>query len=137
MEAPTVQQFIDDVCSVYSDGDLLAAHRMLIEHLEMFRKLDNTPLTWEYILEKFSAHHKQWSYKYSTKESKGYLSKEADLSRKSIAAFMNEQMYWQEFVVKTGSSERDQYIFGNFTIRYLCDRLVEFQEKYPHENKAI
>lgn len=132
-EIPPLYDFIEDVKQIFPDGDLVTAYNTMRDHLNMFQKLDGSPLTYEYVMGKFASLHKQWNHRYGNRELK-YVGKETLAEKKTLDEFLNRQMYWQEFVIisTSGSSERDNYLFGSFDRKYLMSQIEEFDKTLIH-----
>lgn len=137
-DLPQFNDFLAKVMQIYPDGDLVSAYNILQDHLNMFQKLDGSPLTYEFVMEKFASHHKQWNQRYGSREQR-YLGKEAIAERKTLDNFLNRQMYWQEFIIlsATGSVEREAYLFGPFDRSYLFEQLKAFKQTFPNETDSI
>lgn len=135
IELPPLYVFIEDVKLIFPDGDLVKGYNTMRDHLGMFVKLDKTPLTYQYILEKFADLHKQWNHRYGSREPR-YIGKESLAEKKTIDEFIARQMYWQEFVILSapGSFEREAYLFGIFDRNYLIKQLEEFKRQIPYES---
>jgi hypothetical protein len=138
IKIPLINDFLADVMQIYPDGDLISAYNTLQDHLNMFQKLDGSPLTYEFVIEKFASHHQQWNHRYGSREQR-YLGKEAIAERKTLDDFLNRQMYWQEFIIQSvkGSAEREVYLFGPFDRGLLFEQLEAFKMKFPNETKQL
>lgn len=130
---PSFDVFREEVKKIYPEGDLIKSYdriKWYIEHEKVCT--DGSPLTYKLIMDKFAAHIRSWNSQYGEREAK-YRGKDADEKRKTIWDFVGMRWYEREFVIPSGNGERNKYLFGNFSISYLLQKLEEFKNRFPDE----
>ena len=137
---PSYEQFLDDVRKIYPDGtDLPKAYNRIVWYIENeTMRSDGSPVTYKIIMDKFAAHIRSWNIQYGSRDPK-FRGKDAEEKRKNIWDFVGSRWYEREFSISAGSNERDTYLFGPFTKKYLKEQLDKFNKtlKYdPEESIA-
>jgi len=130
---PSFDLFREEVKKIYPEGDLVKSYdriKWYIEHEKVCS--DGTPLTYRLIMDKFANHIRSWNNQYGDREAK-YRGKDADEKRKTLWDFVGMRWYEREFVISSGNSERNKYLFGNFSVVSLKKRLDEFNRRFPNE----
>ena len=119
-----------DVKNIFPEGDLDRAYQSLLEVLDK-GQVDSSgnPIDYDYIIKKFSKFHQNWNIKYGKQMQRGFLSKEAESSRKNIYAFLLEALYLREFETTPVVADRDKYLFGNNPNK-MYDRIKEIEERF-------
>jgi len=131
VDIPTYDVFVTELRRSFPDGDLVKTYNRIKYYIENEQFCaDGTPITYRFIMDKYSSHIKQWNKRWKKKEDDGFLSKEASEQRKTLWDFIGMKWYEREFIIVAASSERDKYIFGEFSTKYLIEKLSEFKSQF-------
>ena len=131
-DVPSFDKMKGDLIKIYPEGDLKETYNRLLFYIGNMMDSKGNPLTYEFLLNKFGQHIKQWNHLYQRKEGAGYLSKDAEKKRKTFYEFLGEGLYENEFSIQKGSLERDAYLFGPFNMAYLEKKLESFNSIFKH-----
>jgi hypothetical protein len=129
---PTFDQFKESLMDVYAEGDLQLTYTRLLWHLRNMTN-EGEPLSWEFLLRKFTQHIEQWNLQYGNKLGTKYFPTRSLALRKNFYEFLGEEYYKREFVTSIEAPERTNYLFGEFTMDYLTKQLLGFKNTFPHE----
>ena len=133
-KAPSFDEFKERLSEIYADGDLQQTYNRFTWFLKNMTIEDN-PLTSEFLFMKFRQHIDQWNMMYGPKLGTQYFPTKAYALRKNFYDFIGDKLYEREFEIIAGQSERNKYLFGDFTIDYLKKQLELFRKDFPHEPK--
>ena len=130
---PSFEVFRQEIKKIYPAGNLLKTYDRIVLLVENERSFaDGTPITYRLIMKTFSAHIQAWNMQYGEREAK-YIGRDAEEKRKSLWDFIGLKWYEREFGASSGQRERNKYLFGDFSIDYLKQRLVEFKRRIDDE----
>lgn len=123
--------------SIYADGNLRDTYRRLKHHLEQEKDIDNKPLTYSLLMEKWSTHIKMWNMAHGEKKSE-YIGAKVLAERKNLYEFLGEKMYLNEFSLDKGEHKRDEYLFPSWlTITELNDLFNKIRFRIKTRKKDI
>jgi len=128
----TFQQFRGDLLPIFSDGDLQAAYNDLLYVLSSNMRFEITgePVTWQLILNQYSAHIAQWNFYFKKSEASGYHQGKDRAKRLEIQQFIEKRAWNKDYIIHKGSSERDEYLFGKLPVDNLKYQLNAFRQKF-------
>lgn len=108
------EKFIRDIREIYAEGDLFKSWELLNDILDR-KDTDSSgdPIDYDFILTRFRDFHHSWNIKFGKQMAKGFLSKEAEASRKTIYHFLAQALYLQNYETTLVNFERDRYLFDN------------------------
>ncbi len=108
------EKFIKDIREIYAEGNLDNSYDLLMDIIER-KDQDSSgiPIDYEFILSKFKDFHSSWNLKFGKQMAKGFLSKEAEASRKTFYLFLAQAMYLQNYETTPVNFDRDRYLFDN------------------------
>jgi len=110
MKVIDFEEFVRDVKNIYSDGNMMEAHKMMIHHINNLADDQGNDLTYSFIMEKWDRSIKLWNMKHGDKPSQ-FLGKDALAEKKNIFDFLNEKLYNNEYSLEKGEQKRDEYLF--------------------------
>ena len=132
-DVPSFTVFHQEVMKIYPAGDLIEAYDKILWYIENEKNCaDGTPITYRLIMDKFAAHIRAWNMRYGSREPK-FIGKADEEKRKDLLNFIYLKWYEQEFILSASQGERNKYLFGDFPVEYLKQKLDEFKLKFPNE----
>ena len=129
---PSFDEFKARLVKIHAEGDLKLSYQRMLWYFENV-KIDDKPLTWEFLLGKFKQHIDQWNLLYGNRIGTNYFPTSSLALRKNFYDFLGAKFYEREFITMAGQSERNNYLFGDFTVDYLKNQLKEFKNTIPNE----
>ena len=133
LDIPSFKNFREEIIRIYPEGNLLLAYEKIIHLITQVKTCeDGRPITYKLIIDKFTTHISAWNIQYGDREPK-YIGRNAEEKRKNLQEFVSLKWYEREFSFFAGKSDRNQYLFGEFTINYLKNRLDKFKRRIRDE----
>jgi hypothetical protein len=133
-DLPSLSQFKRDVGTVNSDGDMDKAYNAMKIALNGEKNVivDNkeVPLTWSFILLRFTEHTSWWKYYYGKQQEGGWIKSANQEKRKTIEQFIEKELWSQMWVVQKGTETRNEYLFGKLPLNNLMTQLRAFRQEY-------
>ncbi len=129
---PPFDEFKERLAEIYAEGDLQQSYNRLLWYFEHIT-FEDKPLTWDFLLMKFKQHIDEWNLLYGPKMGTKYFPTKAYALRKNFYEFLGDNWYEREFVTSVSHTERNRYLFGDFTVGYLKKQLLGFLKNIPDE----
>jgi hypothetical protein len=124
-----IDHFEKDLWQQNPDGSLRETWDLIVWHVEQYTDAKDNPLTYDTIKKKYMEYLNWFNSRYGKTEER-YIPK-ID-KRKTIHTFVTEEGYKREYNTATSYPERDPYLFGEFKINDLKNKLKIFKSKIEH-----
>jgi hypothetical protein len=130
---PSFEVFREEIMKIYPEGNLMRMYERVVTTVSTgVTCTDGSPVTYRLLMDKFSDHIRQWNMVYGSRDPR-YWGKEAEGKRKTLMDFIALKYYDRVFVTSVGQTERNRYLFGNFSVDYLKKMLEKFKRRFPDE----